>query len=78
MRLPNIDYTEFSKVGKFNDTLKLLNTEFNLNLEATANARWKPGSYDIIKDKILYLTHPFMHGKKTIKCINYSIHMVGM
>ena len=55
---PEIDYEKLSNVAEYFDKLIQFNDKYNINLEYTPKARWKPGTYDKIKKKYVEIEHP--------------------
>ena len=55
---PEIDYEKLSNIADYFDKLMQFNEKYNINLEYTPKARWKPGTYDKIKKKYVEIEHP--------------------
>ena len=55
---PEIDYEKLSNVAEYFDKLMQFNEKYDINLEYTPKARWKPGTYAKIKNKYVEIEHP--------------------
>ena len=55
---PVIDYEKLSNIAEYFDKLMRFNEQYDINLEYTPKARWKPGTYDKIKKKYVEIEHP--------------------
>ena len=55
---PEIDYEKLSNIAEYFDKLMRFNEQYDINLEYTPKARWKPGTYDKIKKKYVEIEHP--------------------
>lgn len=51
VQVPNINPASLSSVGAFNRKVARFQERWNIELEFNENARWRPGSYERLKEK---------------------------
>ena len=67
---PKIDTSILSNIGEFRDRVTKFNHRWNIDLEYNENARWRPGSYERLKQKVINAIFPHWSqpkGANTIK-----------
>ena len=58
IQIPNVDTSRLSTVGEFRRTVQRIERRHNLNLEFNNNARWRPGSYERLKEQVTHSLFP--------------------
>ncbi len=58
VQVPNINPASLSSVGAFNRKVARFQERWNIELEFNENARWRPGSYERLKEKITHSLFP--------------------
>ena len=51
IQIPQVDTSRLSSVGDFRRTVEQIERKYGLNLEFNDNARWRPGSYERLKEQ---------------------------
>ena len=81
VQMPKIDLAELSNAGQFKAKIHEFQERYNIELEFNENARWRPGSYERLKDKIvksLFVNWSKPKGANTIRKLTrintYSIN----
>ena len=70
--IPDINTSELSSIGDFNREVSKFQDKWNIELEFNENARWRPGSYERLKMKMvesLFINWSKPKGANTIKKI---------
>jgi len=58
IQIPKVDTSRLSRVGEFRRIVERIERKHNLNLEFNNNARWRPGSYERLKEQVTHSLFP--------------------
>ena len=58
IQIPQVDTSRLSSVGDFRRTVEQIERRYGLNLEFNDNARWRPGSYERLKEQVTKALFP--------------------
>ena len=67
---PEVDYEKLSNVAEYFDKLMRFNDKYGMDLEYTPKSRWKPGTYDKIKKKLIEVERPHWLKKRGANNLN--------
>ena len=77
LSIPKLDTAKLSTIGDFYRTLERIESVWDIKLEFNDNARWKPGSYERLKQQVIHALFPHWEkpkGANTIKKLTRSHH----
>jgi len=80
-QIPEIDTSILSGIGEFHDNIERFEQRWNIKLEFSPNARWRPGSYERLKGQVVKSLFPNWEkprGANTIrKLTRYDSYTIG-
>ena len=61
---PELEYEKLSASSEYFRLLNDFNEKYDIDLDYTPKARWKPGTYDKIKNKMRDIEYPHWRNKR--------------
>ena len=58
IEMPNVEANMLSEIGDFQEKVDKFQERWNINLEFNENARWRPGSYERLKQQVVDALFP--------------------
>ena len=58
LEMPNVQANMLSEIGDFQEKVSQFQDKWNINLEFNENARWRPGSYERLKQQVVDALFP--------------------
>ena len=58
LKMPNVKANMLSEVGDFEEKVNRFKNRWNIDLEFNENARWRPGSYERLKQQVVDALFP--------------------